>query len=352
MTVVARTHPDSRLWEHTKTKVKIEMPDKLQVTIVGLGLLGRSAGLALHRYADRVLVIGHDPDPTLTGAAKKAGAVDRTEWNLINAVNGADRVLLALPPDQALETLKLIAGDLKPGCVVVDTADVKMPMAASAAQVLPPGIHFVGGHPILVLESLNPDAASAELFAKKLFCLTPDAQTDAAAVQLAADLVQALGAQPFFLDAQEHDGFMAAVVHLPQLLAGALMAAASRSSGWKDMRKLAGSQFYTSSLITEGEGKSVVTGLAANREHVLVWLDEYMARLDALRQWLAEDQQETMVKTIDDGLAEGQRWMAAYLSGSWDENPDAPPMPTPGGVFRDLFGFGKWRAAPKGAKGK
>jgi prephenate dehydrogenase len=328
------------------------MPDKLQVTIIGLGLIGTSAGLALRRYADRVYVVGHDPDASLAGAAKKAGAVDRTDWNLIAAVSGADRILLALPPDQVRDTLKIIAGDLKQGCVVLDTADVKASVMAWAAEFLPAGVHFVGGHPILVLESLEPGAASADLFENKLFCLTPDVQTDAAAVQLAADLVQALGAKPFFLDAAEHDGMIAAVVHLPQLLAGALMDAASGSSGWKDMRKLAGSQFYTSTLITEGNGKSVVAGLVANREHVMLLLDELMARLDEWRQLLADDKEEAVAKAIDGGLAEGQKWMSAYLRGSWDESQDTPPLPSSGTMFRDLFGFGKWRTPADRAKGK
>ncbi len=126
------------------------MPDKLQVSIIGLGLIGASAGLALRRHADRVTVIGHDLDPSIAGAAKKAGAVDRTEWNLINAISRADRVLLALPLDQVCDTLKAIAQDLKPGCVIVDTADVKVPANAAAAAVLPKGVHFVGGHPILI----------------------------------------------------------------------------------------------------------------------------------------------------------------------------------------------------------
>ncbi|RQW78909.1 MAG: prephenate dehydrogenase/arogenate dehydrogenase family protein, partial [Geobacter sp.] len=179
------------------------MSDKLQVSIIGLGLIGASAGLALRRHAERVTVVGHDPNPSIAGAAKKAGAVDRTEWNLINAISGADRVLLALPLDQVRDTLKAVAQDLKPGCVVVDTADVKAPALAWAAELLPKGVHFVGGHPILVPANMDPDKANAELFDNKLFCLTPDGGTDSAAVHLAADLVEALGAKPFFLDPVE-----------------------------------------------------------------------------------------------------------------------------------------------------
>ncbi len=73
------------------------MAEKLQITIVGLGLIGSSAGLALRRYADKVSIVGHDKDSKRTAKAKKVSAVDRTEWNLISAVSEADRVLLALP---------------------------------------------------------------------------------------------------------------------------------------------------------------------------------------------------------------------------------------------------------------
>ena len=295
------------------------MPDKLQVSIIGLGLIGASAGLALRRHADRVTVVGHDPNPTVAGAAKKAGAVDRTEWNLINAISGADRVLLALPLDQVRDTLKAVAQDLKPGCVIVDTADVKVPANAAAAELLPKGVHFVGGHPILIPANMDPGKATADLFDNKLFCLTPDAGTDSAAVHLAADLVEALGAKPFFLDPVEHDGMAAAVSQLPQLLAAALMDVASRSPSWQDMRKLAGGQFYSSTLITEGNGRSVVAGLTANREHVMLWLDELTARLAEWRQALTDGKEDAVAAAIDDGLAAGEKWMEANILGRWEE---------------------------------
>ena len=327
------------------------MPDKLQVSIVGLGLIGRSAGLALRRLAERVAVVGHDPDSGLAAAAKRAGAVDRTDWNLIGAVSKADRILLALPPDQIRDTLKAIAPDVQQGCVIVDTADVKAPVMAWAAEFLPAGVHFVGGHPIVLTDSMDPETARADLFDQRLFCLTPDARTDSAAVRLAADLVEAMGAKPFFLDPVEHDGMAAAVEQLPRLLAGALMDVASRSPSWKDMRKLAGNQFYAGTSITESQGKSVVAGLTANREYVLRWLDELQATLGEWRQALTEGQPETVAKAFDGARTEGERWVSAHLRGNWDETPESA-MPTSGSMFRDLFGFGKWRAAPDRGKKK
>ncbi len=319
------------------------MTEKLKIAIVGLGLIGASAGLALRRHQDKVTLIGHDRDPGAAAQAKKLGAVDRTEWNLINAVAQADRVLLALPLAEIRDTLKIIAEELKPSCVVVDTADVKEPVLAWARELLPPAVHFIGGHPIVVVEQLGATGARADLFDRKLFCLTADPATEDGAVHLAADLAEALGGQPFFLDAREHDGMAAAVEHLPRLMAAALMAATSRSAGWGDMRKVAGSQFYSSTLIAADRGASAAAGLLANREHVLRWLDTLTVELDAWRQLLAGGDEEKLAEALEQGLFTGHKWFADYNEGLWEQRDAGPALPTTGGVFRDLLGFGRAR---------
>ena len=121
--------------------------------------------------------------------------MDRTEWNLISTVTNADRVILALPLDEIRDTLDAIKDDLRPGCVIIDTADVKAPVMEWAAELLPAEVHFVGGHPIVLSDRLDADGARPDLFENKLFCLTPDSRTDDAAVRLAADVVEAMGAK-------------------------------------------------------------------------------------------------------------------------------------------------------------
>jgi prephenate dehydrogenase len=315
------------------------MAEKLQVTIVGLGVIGSSAGLALRRYADKVSVVGHDKDAKLASKAKKIGAVDRTEWNLISAVSEADRVLLALPADQIRDTLAAIAKGLTTGCVLVDTAEIKVAVLQWAAELLPKDVHLIGGHPILMVEDPSVDAASATLFENKLFCLTPDVGSEASAVRLAADLVEAMGAKPFFLDAAEHDGMIAAVEHIPAILAGALLGGTSASSGWLDMRKLAASQFYSSTLIMPESGPAVAAACMANREHVLYWLDQLMAGLRVWRQDLADGNGEALAKAIDSGLETRRNWLGALASGNWEEVIN-PEMPTSGMLMRSLIGFG------------
>jgi prephenate dehydrogenase len=327
------------------------MSEKLQVAIVGLGLIGTSAGLALHRFQEKVTVIGHDPDPGLASKAKRAGAVERAEWNLINSIANADRVILALPLNEIRQTLDAIKQDLRPGCVVIDTADVKAPVMQWAAEILPPEVHFVGGHPIVLSETLEADGARADLFEGKLFCLTPGTNTDATAVRLAADVAEAMGAKPYFLNAEEHDGLVAAVEHLPALMAGALLSLTSRSSGWKDMRKLAANQYFASTLLTAQTGQETVAGPLANREHVLYWLDAAIAELSSYRDQLASGATEELIELFDRGMAEGYSWLNASLSGNWDQATPEGEAPSVRSSMRDLF-FGRIRMPERGKTAK
>ena len=327
------------------------MADKMQITIIGMDLLGTSAGLALRRFSEKATIVGHDRNLGKAGQAKKQGAIDRMEWNLINAITGADRILLALPASEIRDTLAAIREDLKPGCVLVDTADVKGPVMAWAAELLPPNVHFVGGHPVMVVEDLNQTAARADLFKDKFFCLTVNPDTGDAGLRLGADLVEALGAKAFFLDPVEHDGIMAAVEHMPMLAAAAMMGIVSSNPAWGDMRKLAGSQFYSSTLVTATDGRAVALAAAANRENTLRWLDTLIAELEDWRQQLAAGQEEELAKTIDKGLEAGQRWQGALTSGNWDEVPQADIVTT-GGYMRQLIGFGGMRTPAEKGKRK
>jgi prephenate dehydrogenase len=330
------------------------MAEKLHVAVIGLGLIGQSIGLALRRYPEKVTVVGHDPSPDLSSKAKRAGAVDRAEWNLINTIAPADRIVLALPLSEIRATLDAIKLDLQPGCVLVDTAEVKTPVMQWASEILPPEVHFVGGHPVVLSDALEPDAARADLFQGKLFCLTPDSRTDANGVRLAADIVEALGAKPYFMDAAEHDGLVAGSQNLPTLLSAALMSVTSGSQAWKEMRKLAGNQYYASTLLMAGSGKQVAAEALSNRENTVYWIDAVLAELTSYRDQLLSGDTERLEEDVDRGLAAGKNWLNASLSGNWDLE-DLPPTPPIGMGMRELFfgRLGKPREPVKsGDKGK
>ncbi len=128
---------------------------KPRITIIGLGLIGASIGLALSREQRDFEIVGHDKSPAAAGQAKKLQAVDKTDWNLISACEGAGLVILALPLGAIRETMQALAGELAAGAVVLDTASVKAPVQAWADELLPPTVTFVGTHPIVAVDQVG-----------------------------------------------------------------------------------------------------------------------------------------------------------------------------------------------------
>ncbi len=303
------------------------------ITIIGLGKIGTSIGLALKAAGVPVTLTGHDREPDRTREALRRKAIDKGEWNLPRSVEGADLVILALPLAEIRETLQHIREDLRPNAVVMDTASVKAPVLAWAQEILPDTVHFVGGHPILRDVQPGQEHARADLFQGTLFALCPAPETTAKAVQLAADVVTALGAQPLFLDIREHDSMMAAVEHLPQLLALALAHTVIGEPAWREMRRLAGGVFEAATYLSESDPAAVLAPLLANREHLQGWLDRLLERLAWWRDQLAaEDAAERLEEVVAPLMEARARWIIAAQTGVWEEKP----------ATRERFSFVDW----------
>ena len=109
----------------------------VQITILGLGQVGASIGLALGKAKDQVTRVGSDREPEVSKQAQKMGAVDKVVFNLPSSVETADVVVLAVPLEEVYATLKAIAADLKPGVVVIDTSPAASQSTAWAKELFP-----------------------------------------------------------------------------------------------------------------------------------------------------------------------------------------------------------------------
>jgi prephenate dehydrogenase len=320
---------------------------KPRVTIVGLGLIGSSIGLALREAQATSMVVGHDRERDVS----LQGAVDRTDWNLISACEESDLVILATPLSGIETTLKAIAPYLKPGCVVLDTASIKEPVMAWAAETLPDTAHFVGGDPIVsgsVEGRGGPEAARADLFRNSVFCLVPPLEADEHPIQMAANLVSILGAKPIFFDAVEHDGLLAGVDHLPVIVSLALLEMAVDQPTWRELRKVAGSSFEMATRLA-GADPGIYSDLAdATRDNLVRWIDEFSAALASIRQALLEGD-EDLSKRFDTALIERAKWLKDQESGQFDEGlrQELPERPSMMGMF--LGGLWPRRERKKGS---
>jgi len=339
---------------------------KPQITIVGLGMIGASMGLALREAGVASAVIGHDKEMGIANQARKLEMVDRAEWNLISACEKADLIILATPVGAIEPTLKAIAPYLRPGCVVIDTATLKAPVLAWAEAILPKEAHFVGADPIIAsqpsvgieVQATGLKAARADLFKDALFCLVPAPQADPSAVKLATDLVAILGAKPFFLDATEHDSLLAAAEHLPAIAALALLEMAIGQPSWKEVRKVAGLPFELITRLASADPSAYSDLAMANRDNLVRWIDALSASLSSLRQALAEGTHEALTGRFVKAAAERDRWLNDRATGQLLETVQGSQMPSKSEVFDAFLGSGLRKAlsgergAPKREKGK
>lgn len=309
---------------------------KPRITIVGLGLIGTSLGLALRQVKGELEVVGHDRDPNAAAAAKRRGAVDRTEWNLPRACEGASLIILAIPFGEIRESLAVIAPDLSPGTVVTDTANLKAPVQAWADELLPPGVSFVGGDPILRAPAQGAENARPDLFRDALYCLTSSPKAEDEAIRLVANMATELGAKPFFIDAAEHDGLLTGVEHLPPLLAAALLNVVAESPAWREMRRLAGNNFQTATQASAAEIASLRDLCLNNKENLLRWLDAYIAALLDWKEAILMADAQRLDKAFTGAIATRQQWLQDKAQDRWDMEPP-PPMPQVSTSLRTLL---------------
>ena len=212
-----------------------------QITIIGLGQIGASVGLALGRYGKDFLRIGFDTEAAPSKEAKKLGAVDKLALNLPASVRKADVVLLALPIDQVRKTFELIAEDVKENAIILDTSPVRSVPTQWATDLLSENCHYVGFTPMLNPQYLHEIEGQAhpDLFYDGLIAITVPPGRGSIGLDVGSKFAELLGATSLFCDIQEVDSHMAALHVVPQLLAGTLSTVTTNRPGWQDGRKFA-----------------------------------------------------------------------------------------------------------------
>ncbi|MBI3891129.1 MAG: prephenate dehydrogenase/arogenate dehydrogenase family protein [Candidatus Wallbacteria bacterium] len=267
-----------------------------KITILGMGLIGTSIALALRRgKMGDVRLVGHDKEPTASATAAKRGAIDTVEYNIGKAVEGADMVIVATPVKAIKEILEQIAPQLADDCIVTDTGSTKQQVLKWAADILPRRVHFVGGHPMAGKEQSGPEAAGATLFDNAIWCIIPG-RAAPWAVQAVVTMIEQTGAKPFFIDAGEHDSFVAAVSHLPLTLSSVLVSATTKSPAWHEMARLAAGGYRDVSRLASGDPEMNRDILLTNASEIAGWVDRAIADLVQLRGYLREGNEEGIAR--------------------------------------------------------
>ena len=281
----------------------------MRITIIGLGLIGGSMGMALKQARGSELeIVGYARNADVAEQAKQLRAVDRTEATLAASVSGSDLVFICTPVRAVEEVLQGIASHTPPGCLITDTASTKQQVMAWARKYLCPKLAFVGGHPMAGKENFGVEAADSNLFKRCTYCLTPTDWTDPKYIEVAKDAVEWAGGKPFLLDARQHDYMVAGISHLPALVSAAVVAATAGSADWPVMARLAATGYRDTTRLASGSPKVLGDILSTNREAILHWIDEFSRVMAEFKAELATENGD-----LEDTLARvrqaRQQWM-------------------------------------------
>jgi len=261
-----------------------------RVAVLGTGLIGGSFALALRKYSPDTIVIGWDKAHVLRHALERS-AINEGFAEISLAVAGADLIYMALPVGQTIELLPEIARLASPDALITDASSTKRAVCGIAAESFSKqGAEFLGGHPMAGKEISGIAAADADLFRGSKYALIgrqgekrPQKGGDSRVAAFVA-LIEKLGAEPIWMDAETHDRAAAIVSHLPQLLAVALAGVVREQTdetglpvtlagrGLRDALRLAGSPYSV--------WRDIILTNSDNLDHAL---DQLIQSLDRLR---------------------------------------------------------------------
>ena len=317
---------------------------RIQLTIIGLGQIGASAGLALAKHKESILRVGHDKSRDAVNLAKENEAVDKIALTLSGAVAEADIVLLALPLQETREVLEHICQDLKDDALVIDTSPLKTPVLGWVKDFLPDTCHYVGFTPVISAVYLEdcgfgPEVAHEDLFRDNLMGVVTSQTASKKAINMATSLAQLLGGLPYFSDAGEMDGLMSMTHLMPQVLAASMLRASLDAPGWREARKVAGKPYYQ--LINPfGQDDlpgALASSLINNQENAARLINDLIRSLVEIRDLIdTADQAELEESFIK--LQQGRDlWLADRDEGKWIEKPKIETRQQ--GILSQMLGF-------------
>lgn len=194
-----------------------------KLTIVGVGLIGGSLALALKESGAVGEVIGVGRGRANLETALELGVVDEFTQELQEGVKDADVVFLATPVLSLPQIAETALPFMKSGAVLTDGGSVKGSVVRDIEPLLPEGIHFVPGHPVAGTEKSGAEAAFSSLYRDKRCILTPTKRTDIEALELIRRMWQMTGSEVVVMDVEKHDRILAAISHLPHMVAYSLV---------------------------------------------------------------------------------------------------------------------------------
>ena len=288
-----------------------------KITIIGVGLLGGSLGLAARRRRLAGEIAGYARRPKTISESEKIGALDYVTTDLLAAVSSADLVILCTPLAQMTALTKQFLPALKRGAIVTDVGSVKADVVRELESLTGTvGAHFVGSHPMTGGEKMGVLAAKADLYANAVCVVTPTKKSNAAAVRKVALFWKSLGARTLRLDAAKHDLLVSRTSHLPHVAAAALAGLILDPKQPKAQTSLCATGFRDTTRIASGSPEMWRDIALANRKNVSQAVDTFVGELKRFQTALKKGDAQAVEKFFAIAKERRDNWCACGASPS------------------------------------
>ncbi len=248
------------------------------ITIIGVGLLGGSIGLALRKTSPATVIAGVGRRESSLAEARRIGAIDIATTDAAEVVGESDLVVLCTPVGAFSRHLARIEPHLKPGCVVTDVGSTKDEVVTIANTLIGPK-RFLGSHPMAGMEKKGPQHATPDLYREALCILTPVDASPRPLVDRIDRFWKHLGMRTLEMAPQVHDQAVAAVSHVPHLLSSLLMNLPTTrdlplaATGLRDMTRIAAGDPEMWRDITLTNREAILQTLTRLQENLRVLAD-------------------------------------------------------------------------------
>ena len=288
-----------------------------KITIIGVGLLGGSIGLAAKRKKLAREVAGFVRRASSVLECKKFRAVDFATTDLRRAVENADLIILCKPLAQMRSLTECFLPVLKRGAIVTDVGSVKSGVVRELESLVQKsGAHFVGAHPMAGAEETGVAAARADLFANAVCVLTPTKKTNKAALKKVGQFWKSVGSRVLKLPPETHDALVSRSSHLPHVVAATLANLVLNPASPKQQAALCATGFHDTTRIASGSPEMWRDIALANRKNLAKSLDIFVSELQKFQRVLKKSDAKAVSKFFEAAKSRRDHWRANSISTS------------------------------------
>ncbi len=280
-----------------------------KITIVGVGLLGGSIGLAARKFRVAGEIAGYVRREKTIAECEKAGAMDYATTDLLAAVSDADLVILCTPLAQMRSLAEQLLPALKRGAIVTDVGSVKADVVRELESLIAKaGAYFVGSHPMAGGEKMGVAAARSDLFENAICVVTPTKKSNPSAVRKLEQFWKSLKARVVKLPPEQHDLFVSRTSHLPHVVAATLANLVLNPAQPKGQSQLCANGFRDTTRIASGSPEMWRDIALANRKHIAGSLDAFISELQKFQKVLKSANPQAIAKFFETAKTRRDKW--------------------------------------------